>query len=135
MRNMIRAAVLAALLAFAAPAFAQYTGPSLPAQSSGPTGAVNLCQARCTMWTASITTGSSAGYWMVFDSPTIPSDGVLRVTPKYCWYWPANYSNGWFWPGGIPFVTGMTFVFSTGTDCAHKTASQTAFFTVQVQQQ
>ena len=133
MKKIILAALLA--LGLASPAAAQVQMPSVPAASSGLAGATTFCQSRCTLWTASITTGSIAGYWMVFDTPNVPADGVLKIQAKYCWYWPANYSNGWFWPGGIPWVTGLVFVFSTAADCAHKTTSQTAFFTVQVQTQ
>ena len=133
MKKLVLAALLA--LGFGSPAMAQYSMPSLPALSSGTTGTWNPCQSRCTLWTASITSGASAGYWMVFDSPTTPADGTLKVQPKYCWYWPANFSNAWFWPGGIPWQTGLTMVFSTGADCSHKTTSNTAFFTVQVQTQ
>jgi hypothetical protein len=87
------------------------------------------------MYTASLTTGASSGFWMVFDAAAAPADGALRVAPKYCWPWPANTGGGWAWPnGGIPFQNGLTMVFSTGADCLHKTGSQTAFWSVQVQQ-
>jgi hypothetical protein len=79
---------------------------------------------------AAITTGASAGYWMIFDSASIPSDGA--VVPAKCYQIAANSSVGIGPNLNIPFFTGITFVFST-TGCATKTISATAWFMGQTQ--
>lgn len=75
---------------------------------------------------------TAAGYWMVFNLTSAPSDGA--VTPVYCYAYPvANQPFGASW-GNYPAVmsTGITIVFST-TGCFTKTASATAFISSQVQ--
>lgn len=71
-----------------------------------------------------ITTGASAGFFMVFDATTAPADGA--VTPKICRAVAANTSleiN--HSPQPDLFTTGIVEVFST-TGCYTKTASATA---------
>lgn len=84
-----------------------------------------------TLWSGSITVGASAGFWMIFDSATVPADGA--VTPMYCWQVAANTSLGASWPAGARFGSGITMAFSTGANCVTKTVSATGFFMAQVQ--
>lgn len=74
---------------------------------------------------------SVAGYLMVFDATSAPSDGA--VTPKECvpamQAAPTNSFFAFVSYGNIPasFTTGIVVVWST-TGCFTKTASATAFF-------
>lgn len=71
-----------------------------------------------------ITTGASAGFFMIFDATSAPADGA--VTPKICRAVAANTSleiN--HSPQPDLFTVGITEVFST-TGCFTKTASATA---------
>lgn len=73
-----------------------------------------------------MTSGASAGYFMVFNSATIPADGV--VTPLFCRAVAANSSISMVFPGSpARFSTGLSLAFST-TGCYAKAASSTAFF-------
>ena|ERR1700761_7178599 len=118
--------------------------PILPPQSSSAIeGSHVFCTGPCKLYSASVTTGASAGYFMIFDANSVPADGALVTAPKYCWNFPASTGQGYTWqidggnradaPSGAQFLNGLTVVFSTGADCLHKTLSATAFFTVQVQ--
>lgn len=128
---MIRRFVTALALLCATPAFAQST----------PTAESNTPQASTAVesghvWKASAAlvygiravAGASAGFVMVFDSASVPADGA--VTPKLCFNLPAtttlshNFSTG---PLYLP--TGFSMAFST-TGCFTKTASSTAYFSV-----
>lgn len=73
-----------------------------------------------------VTTGAAAGFVLVFNATSAPSDGA--VTPIYCFSVPATTSAGISWPVPAAFSTGITVSFSTGADCFTKTASSTAFF-------
>lgn len=70
------------------------------------------------------TAGASAGYLLIFDATSAPTDGT--VTPKYCKNVPANTAVELAWIVPASFTTGITAVFST-TGCFTKTASATAF--------
>jgi hypothetical protein len=110
--------------------------PFIPATASTQIeGSHVFCKGPCKLFTGSLTSGASAGFWMVFNLNFDPPDGTLPIlqAPKYCWPWQANTGNGYSWPIGVQFTIGMTFVFSTGADCLHKQESATAFFTAQVQ--
>jgi hypothetical protein len=77
-----------------------------------------------------ITTGASAGYAMVFNATTAPADGA--VTPVKCVAVAANTSFIDNFRGApIYNSTGSVVVFST-TGCFTKTASATAFISVDV---
>lgn len=137
---ILRLFVFLALLLAGASARAQ--GVIIPQSSTAIEGSHIFCTAQCKIFSMSLTTGSSAGYLMLFDLNSVPADGALVTAPRYCWYFPATSSVGYTWPLGGPgaqaaqgaqFVNGLTLVFSTGADCLHKTLSATAFFTVQVQ--
>lgn len=76
-----------------------------------------------------VTTGASAGYVLIFDATSAPSNGA--VTPKKCYYVPSVSTLGASWDVPAAFATGITVVFST-TGCFTKTASATAFFSGEV---
>lgn len=71
--------------------------------------------------------GAAAGYLMLFDSTTVPADGV--VTPKKAYVMAANSSLGLHWDVPRRFGSGITAVFST-TGPFIKTISATAFISV-----
>lgn len=76
---------------------------------------------------ASVTTGATGGYLMLFNANSVPADGA--VTPAKCVYAPANNTTsisadpGTWWN----FQSGLVLVFST-TGCLTKTASATVTF-------
>lgn len=72
--------------------------------------------------------GASAGFVMVFDSTTVPADGA--VTPKLCFSVPATSTIAHsFAEAPLYLPTGFSIAFSL-TGCFTKTASATAFFSV-----
>jgi hypothetical protein len=73
---------------------------------------------------------STAGYLLVFDASSAPADGT--VTPKFCYEMAANTTLQESWQYGVPFVNGVTLVYSS-TGCFSKTASATAFMAGQSQ--
>jgi hypothetical protein len=81
------------------------------------------------LFEAQVTTGASAGNFMLFDSATVPADGA--VTPIKCVVVPANSTATLTYkPIPLSFVNGMSAVFSTpagAAGCFTKTASATAF--------
>lgn len=80
-----------------------------------------------------VVTSTVNGLVMVFNSATVPADGA--VTPIYCLrLTPDSGGAGTFGINFIPgptatFSTGISVAMSTGTNCANKTASATAWFT------
>lgn len=111
------------------PAHAQVT--TQPCNSTA-VEASHICKAaKGVLDQASVTTGASAGFWMIFDSATDPADGA--VVPVKCWQVAANSSLGVGPILNIPFNRGIVFVFSTGVNCATKTESATAWFMGQAQ--
>ena len=92
-----------------------------------------FCTGPCKLFTTSLTTGASSGFFMVFDASSVPADGSLTTAPIYCWAWPANTGQGYTWPVGVQTSKGLVAVFSTGANCLTKTGSATAFFSAQVQ--
>ena len=79
---------------------------------------------------ASITTGASAGYLMIFDRDTAPTNGT--VTPLYCVSVAATSSYSLPTPWPIAVTNGAVLAFST-TGCFTLTLSATAFLSAQVQ--
>lgn len=71
-----------------------------------------------------VVAGASAGYFMLFNSTTVPADGT--VTPLKCYAVAANASLGVHWDVPRRFGTGIVGVFST-TGPFTKTISATAF--------
>ncbi len=78
-----------------------------------------------------VVTATVNGLVMVFNSTTVPGDGA--VTPLYCTRLTVDSGNSGtagisFLPGPpAVFSTGISVAFSTGTNCANKTASATAW--------
>jgi len=117
------------LIVLAVPAQAQIT--TQPCNSTA-IEASHICKAaKGVLDQASITTGASAGFWMLFDSTTDPADGA--VVPAKCWQIAANSSLGIGPLANIAFNKGIVFVFSTGANCVTKTESSTAWFMGQAQ--
>ena len=79
------------------------------------------------LYSAYVTTGATAGYFLVFNATSAPADGA--VTPIHCVQVPANTTMGIsFNPGPVEvYSTGISLAFSS-TGCFTKTASATAFF-------
>lgn len=84
-----------------------------------------ICAAACTLYSGQITTGGTAGFLLIFDATSAPSDGA--VTPKKCVTVAANTSVGMAAVTPLSFTTGAVVVFSS-TGCFTKTASATAYF-------
>ena len=125
------------LLAFAAPSFAANPAAPIDVVRSGSAVSsvvLKTCTAPavCDFFDAYATTGATAGFLMVFDAASAPSDGA--VTPKACIAVPINSTVGIAvgqWPT-VPYQTGVVLVFST-TGCFTKTANTTAFLSGRVQ--
>lgn len=83
-----------------------------------------------TIYSLTVTTGATAGYVLVFNATSAPSDG--SVTPSDCVSVSAGASTGITWSPPLSLSTGITVVFSS-SGCFTKTASATAFFSGQVQ--
>lgn len=71
-----------------------------------------------------VVAGATAGYIMLFDSPTVPADGA--VTPKICLPLAANAGTERSFSTPLRFATGIVVVFSS-TGPFTKTESATAF--------
>lgn len=84
------------------------------------------------LYGAYCTTGAVAGFFMIFDSATVPADGA--VTPIHCIQAPVNTSVS-FDPGAAPesYVNGIVVVFSTTGPFTKTANSATAFFHGNVQ--
>jgi hypothetical protein len=85
------------------------------------------------LYSVTLTTGATAGLLMVFNATSAPADGA--VTPVYCVDVAATSTVAINFIPGPPaqFATGITAVFSSGTNCFSKTASATAFISGMVQ--
>jgi len=85
------------------------------------------------LYSVTLTTGATAGLLMVFNATSAPADGA--VTPVYCVDVAATSTVAINFIPGPPaqFATGITAVFSSGTNCFNKTASATAFISGMVQ--
>jgi hypothetical protein len=90
-----------------------------------------FCQAPCSLATAVVTSGTSAGFFLIFDASADPANGTGQQ-PRYCFPMSANSGNNFVWQLPSRFLNGVVFVFSTGANCTTKTESATAFFTAQV---
>lgn len=78
---------------------------------------------------------AAPAFVLVFDSASVPADGV--VTPGACYpMTPAAFSGQWTstsmanTPYPAPVTNGIVVVYSIGADCFHKTASAVAFMSV-----
>jgi hypothetical protein len=130
MRALLSALVAATL--FSAPASAAYYGNLLTSVQSSATEGSRVLKASAGLLNGfSATNGAAAGYVLIIDSATVPSDGA--VTPKFCYYMAANQTVAASWNNyPVNFNNGIVIVYST-TGCFTKTASATAFFAAQVQ--
>lgn len=122
--------ILAAIL-HAAPANAQQIlgNPIGLAQTTTTESSHVFKAAPGNLYNLAVTTSSAAGYVMLFNATTAPSNGA--VNPIACYGVAANSSL--FIPYGypLPFGTGIVAVYST-TGCNTLTLSTTAFFAAQV---
>ena len=101
-----------------------------PSRSSTTVAASNIvaCSAACNAYGFNAVAGGSALYIMAFDATVAPADGT--VTPAYCIPLAANAGIDVNWRNRPKrFGTGMVLVAST-TGCFSKTASATAFLSV-----
>ena len=120
-------ALLFLLLSFPAYANPPIGSQIASTQTATAAGSIVLKAAAGVLTGFSVTSSSTtAGYVMVFDSATVPSDGT--VTPKFCYYLtaPGTVAASWLqYP--VPFANGISVVFSS-TGCYTKTISNTGFF-------
>lgn len=78
------------------------------------------------LYSAEVTTGATAGVFMIFNTTSAPADGA--VAPAFCAQVAANstFTKDWLYP--VQMNNGTVFVFSSGTNCFNKAASATAHF-------
>jgi zona occludens toxin (predicted ATPase) len=99
---------------------------AVPANSTSVESSHIFKVGQSTLFGLSVTIGATAGYVLIFNSATVPSDGA--VTPVACYQVAANSTLGVaFTPFPLAMSNGIVAVFST-TGCFTKTASATAFF-------
>lgn len=102
--------------------------PSSPPVNSAALEASHVFKASAgTLFGLSVTATSAAGYVLIYNSATAPSNGA--VTPVACYYIPSAPGTIGiaFTPFPLKMGTGITAVFST-TGCFTQTSSSTAFF-------
>lgn len=102
--------------------------PSSPPINSAALESSHIFKATAgTLFGLSVTATSTAGYVLIYNSATKPSDGA--VTPVACYYISAAPGTIGiaFTPFPLKMGTGITAVFST-TGCFTQTSSSTAFF-------
>lgn len=100
--------------------------PGTPVVSAAAEGSHILKASPGCLLAVYVTTGASAGFLLVFNSTTVPIDGV--VTPIECISIPATTTIGLNYAPQPPawYSSGIVAVFST-TGCFTKTISTTAF--------
>jgi hypothetical protein len=110
---------------------ANYYGQPIPFAQSSHAEANHLLKSSAgILYSLLVTSGATAGYLLVYDSATVPSDGA--VTPNGCYAVPASTTQSIAeinYPA--PFVNGVAVVFST-TGCFTQTSSATAFLRWQI---
>lgn len=121
------------LIALAFPAYAGPIGnPIVSVQTAAAASSIIIKAAPGVLNGFSATSSSAAGYVLIYDSATVPSNG--SVTPKFCYYVasdPGTVAASWLsYP--VPFVNGIVIAFST-TGCFSQTLSTTAFISAQYQ--
>lgn len=131
MRNLI-ALFLAAAVLWTFPAHASAIGNPIVSVQSAAAEASHVLKASPGVLNGfSVTSGASAGYILLFDAVTAPSNG--SVTPRFCYQIPASSTLAASWLSyPVPFTTGIVIEFST-TGCFTAASSATAFFSAQVQ--
>lgn len=75
-----------------------------------------------------IVSGATAGYFLLFNSATVPADGT--VTPFRAYKMAADTSLGIHWDVPRRLSNGIVGVFSSATTPFTKTASATAFIAI-----
>lgn len=75
-----------------------------------------------------VVSGATAGYFLLFNSATVPADGT--VTPFRAYKMAADTSLGVHWDVPRRFSAGIVGVFSSGATPFTKTASATAFIAI-----
>ncbi len=130
------------LLLLSVPAYAQVAVPYssanpvtinyaiAPANSSAVEGSHVIKSSAGTLYGVSVTTGATAGFLMIFNATSAPSDG--SVTPAACYELQANQTTAVNFTPPAAYSTGITAVFSS-TGCTTKTVSATAYFSWQSQ--
>jgi hypothetical protein len=87
-----------------------------------------ICAAGCSFYGGQVTTGGTAGYAMLINATTAPSNGA--VTPALCQQIAANSTVNLAPAAPVSFSTGLVALFSS-TGCFTLTLSATAFFSLQ----
>jgi hypothetical protein len=97
-----------------------------PVVSTSTTGSLVLKAAPGCILSLYVTSAGSAGYFMQFNSATVPADGT--VAPRNCIYVPANTTMGLNWAPQPPEwnSAGISVAFST-VGCQSKTLTGIAF--------
>lgn len=143
-RNMWR--TLAALLLLSGPAWAQQEFPvplsqvavdqQVSADSVSNFVFTSPNSQRRTLFSLSVKSGASAGFVLLIDGASLPSNGALTpcassATARPCRMWcmplAANSGMAVQWEAPLRFTTGVVAAFST-TGCDTLTASATAAF-------
>lgn len=81
------------------------------------------------LYSLSVTTSGTAGYAMVFDSPTVPSNGAVNPIACYTVGTTSPLLVKYDYP--IAYTTGLSVAYSS-TSCNTLTLSATAFMSAQV---
>jgi hypothetical protein len=103
-----------------------------PITSSSLEGHHIMKSSAATLYSLSVTIGSTPGWLMLFNQTTNPADGA--VTPARFWQVPSDGTQGQYdenFATAIALSTGCVLVFST-TGPLTKTESATALFSAQV---
>ena len=131
MKPIFFGSALAALAAFfiAGPACAQ----SSPTQTQACTACSNIVMkaSEGNLVDAYVTTGSTAGFLVVFDSATLPGNVATGFpTLRHCVQAPANSTTAiYFFPGPVDFFyNGIVVAFSSNAACSTFTASTSPLF-------
>jgi|CXWL01.1.fsa_nt_gi hypothetical protein len=97
-----------------------------PSAVAAITGAQLLKASAGNLYGFNVTSSTTAGYVLLFNSATVPADGA--VTPVKCYKLSANstISGSWLPGPAARFSSGIVIVYST-TGCFTKTVEDTAF--------
>lgn len=129
MRNLI----FAGLALVAAPVAAQTAQPvAVQAQSSGAATSVILASGVGQVNSVNFVNGATAGFAVLYDSATVPTDGALVAT-QIRWCMPIAINTGIRDTFGspLPFYSGLV-AFVSPTSCTTKAAATYGFVAAQV---
>jgi hypothetical protein len=121
----------AALLAASSAARATVLGPSIQATTAAASSLV-LQAAPGNLLALEVTATSAPGFVLVLDATAAPTSGSA-VTPALCYPVAAAANVSLLWNSPPYFPTGITVLFSTGTDCFTYTSTPTAFISGQAE--